>query len=361
VTPTLSGSGDALSSLPARAALVQADLRHFATLPGGGALAGSFTANGTTTTWVPLIDTSGSTIGLVNAAATGSPPATTYTYDPSGTPTVGGTTNDWPFLYHGIEQEFVDAPYYYSGGGQFYSPQLVRSLSETSATSTSGSNSGPAGNAIARPSGSGGVPTAVGDAGIAAAASSASNLALTGILAVLEPKIFAAAWAAGAIPGIIVTAAFGLFDIFDAIFGGGDSAPPTPRQLLHGRHPLYPVILAVPPGLIPNQESSGKPELCGDPCICPIKPLADDRVLEIPQATTPATPTPRPTPTWDQIEQDIARLRANGEDAADIERYLEDVDGLPKSLAYPLSLPGAYVPHPYQAIPTPGPGPILPE
>ena len=126
---------------------------------------------------------------------------------------------------------------------QFYSPQLVRSLSETSATSTSGSNSGPAGNAIARPSGSGGVPTAVGDAGIAAAASSASNLALTGILAVLEPKIFAAAWAAGAIPGIIVTAAFGLFDIFDAIFGGGDSAPPTPRQLLHGRHPLYPVIL----------------------------------------------------------------------------------------------------------------------
>ena len=244
---------------------------NFTTMPGGGPLAGSYTAGGTTTTWVPLLDADGSTLGLVNAANVDSPPVTTYTYDPAGNPTVSGTANDWPFLYQGMEKEYTDpSTYYYSGGGQFYSPQLVRSLSETSATSTSGSNSGPAGNAIARPSGSGGVPTAVGDAGIAAAASSASNLALTGILAVLEPKIFAAAWAAGAIPGIIVTAAFGLFDIFDAIFGGGDSAPPTPRQLLHGRHPLYPVILAVPPGLIPNQESAA-PKLP-----CDGRPLAPD-------------------------------------------------------------------------------------
>ena len=56
---------------------------------------------------------------------------TTYTYDPSGTPTVSGTANDWPFLINGIEQELTDPqPYYYSGSGQFYSPQLVRSLSE---------------------------------------------------------------------------------------------------------------------------------------------------------------------------------------------------------------------------------------
>jgi len=42
------------------------------------------------------------------------------------------------FLYQGVEQEFFDAPYYYTGSGQFYSPQLVRSLSETNQTSSSG-------------------------------------------------------------------------------------------------------------------------------------------------------------------------------------------------------------------------------
>ncbi len=61
-----------------------------------------------------------------------------------------GAANDWPFLYQGGEKEFTDpGPLYYSGGGQFYSPQLVRSLSETSQTSSNGNNGGPAGNAIA--------------------------------------------------------------------------------------------------------------------------------------------------------------------------------------------------------------------
>ena len=112
---------------------------NFTTTPGGGALAGSFTANDTTTTWVPLIDTSGSTIGLVNAANVDSGPVTTYTYDPSGTPTVSGTANDWPFQYQGMEKEVTDpGTYYYTGSGQFYSPQLVRSLSEAGQTGSSG-------------------------------------------------------------------------------------------------------------------------------------------------------------------------------------------------------------------------------
>jgi len=84
-------------------------------VPAGGALAGSYTANGTTTTWVPLLDQDGSTIGLVNGAQVDSGPVTTYTYDPSGNPTVSGTPNDWPFQYKGMEKEFTDpAPYYYS-------------------------------------------------------------------------------------------------------------------------------------------------------------------------------------------------------------------------------------------------------
>jgi hypothetical protein len=56
--------------------------------------AGSFTSGGFTTTWVLLIHASGSTLGLVNAANVDGGPATTYTYDPSGQPTVTGTANN---------------------------------------------------------------------------------------------------------------------------------------------------------------------------------------------------------------------------------------------------------------------------
>jgi len=94
------------------------DFWDFLGLPGGGAVAGSFSSGGTTTTWVPLIDASGSTIALVNAASPQSTPATTYTYDPAGTPSASGAANDWPFLYQGGEKEVTDpGPLYYSGGG----------------------------------------------------------------------------------------------------------------------------------------------------------------------------------------------------------------------------------------------------
>jgi hypothetical protein len=63
---------------------------------------------------------------------------TTYTYDPSGTTSATGSANDWPFQYQGMEKEFTDpSTYYYTGGGQFYSPQLSRSLSEVGETSSS--------------------------------------------------------------------------------------------------------------------------------------------------------------------------------------------------------------------------------
>ena len=47
-----------------------------------------------------------------------------------------------------------------------------------------------------------------------------------------------------------------LVNFFEDIFGGSDN-PPTPRQLLHGRHPLYPVILGIQDGLIPDEWSAG--------------------------------------------------------------------------------------------------------
>jgi hypothetical protein len=223
---------------------------NFTTTPGGGALAGSFTANDTTTTWVPLIDTSGSTIGLVNAANVDSGPVTTYTYDPSGTPTVSGTTNDWPFQYQGMEKEVTDpGTYYYTGSGQFYSPQLVRSLSEAGQTGSSGTG-GPSARQVPYGPGSQGN----GSFGHWYVGQLGPNSEL------------------GDIPDIPVPAAEGLYywipageiaqdieelvSFFEWLFGGS-SAPPTPRQLFHGRHPLYPVILGVQDGLIPTEVSDG--------------------------------------------------------------------------------------------------------
>ena len=219
---------------------------NFLTAPGGGALAGSFTPNGTTTTWVPLTDASGSTIGLVNAASTGSL-AATYTYDPFGTPTLSGATTFWPFLHHGMEQEALDPPYYYSGGGQFYSPQLVRSLSEVGQTSSQGSG-GPSPNQVPYGPGSQGN----GSFGHWYVDNVLNQPNLEGV-----PDV--------PLPIGEVTYEIPVFQIaqdieelvsfFEWLFGGS-GAPPTPRQLLRGRHPLYPDILGVQHGLIPDEVSA---------------------------------------------------------------------------------------------------------
>lgn len=53
---------------------------------------------------------SGSIIGLVNAAQVDSGPTTTYTYNPSGTPTVSGASNFWPFQYDGTGAPVMEIP-----------------------------------------------------------------------------------------------------------------------------------------------------------------------------------------------------------------------------------------------------------
>jgi len=235
------------------------NIRNFLSLPGGGALAGSFTANGTTTTWVPLIDASGSTIALVNAASTQSQPATTYTYDPSGTPTQSGTQNSfWPFLYHGVEQEFIDAPYYYTGSGQFYSPQLVRSLSEVGQTSSSGPGGGPSGTALTLPSGSsdGLSPQSVLNDSQQALQVGNDIYQSFNVLRPFLGKEASDALAGYALPLAIIGGGIDfLVNFFEDIFGGG-SSPEIPRQLLHGRHPLYPDLVGAPDGLIPDEASA---------------------------------------------------------------------------------------------------------
>ncbi len=206
--------------------------------------------------WVPLIDASGSTIALVSSTSTQSQPTTTYTYDPSGNPTENPAGNTWPFLYQGREKEPSDpGPLYYSGGGQFYSPQLVRSLSEQGQTSSNGSGGGPAGRAISPPSGSSG------------GLSPQSVYNDTQQALQVGTDIYAGAWVLGLALGnpevaialapplaIIGGAVDFVVNFFEDIFGGGSSSE-TPRQLLSRRHPLYPKIIGVSEDLIPTEGS----------------------------------------------------------------------------------------------------------
>jgi hypothetical protein len=172
-----------------------------------------------------------------------------------------------------MEKEFTDpAPYYYSGGGQFYSPQLVRSLSEAGQTSSSGPGGGSGGGSgfggqsagQSAGNGSGGFSPnfspSLQQGAEAYGVFVGANAAVQGITALI------AYLTAGEVvlgpPGWIAAAASGLFVLFDDLFGGGGSSPQIPRQLRHGRHPLYPVMLGVPNGLIPTEASAGL-EICG--------------------------------------------------------------------------------------------------
>jgi hypothetical protein len=206
-------------------------------------------------------------------------------YDPAGTASASGAANDWPFLYQSGEKEVTDpGPLYYSGGGQFYSPQLVRSLSETSQTSSHGSNGGPAGKAIAGPPGGGN--------------GSFGHWYVCNVLEPMEPGQFNA----GDLPDIFVGDSEGGFVIpvgeiaqfieewvsfFEWLFGG--SSPAIPRQLLHARHPLYRKILAVSDGLIVTEESEGKPEFCGDAEFCGTTPLQAPEYRKAPPQTMQPT------------------------------------------------------------------------
>jgi len=219
-------------------------------------------------TWVPLIDTSGSTIALVNAANLNSAPVTTYTYDPTGTPSVSGTSNYWPFQYQGMEKEPDDpSTYYYTGSGQFYSPQLVRSLSEVGQTSSQGSGGAPPNQVPYGPGSEGN-----GSFGHWYVDNVLNQPNLQGLPEVPVPVGEGFDW----IPVFQIAQDIEeLVSFFEWLFGGS-GAPPTPRQLLHGRHPLYPVILGLSDGLDPNEVSAGPTRY---PSIT--RPLATEKVPEM--------------------------------------------------------------------------------
>ena len=257
---------------------------------GGVALAGSYRAGSTTTTWVPLLDANGSTIALVNAAAPGSPPSTSYTYDPSGNTTVSGAANSWPFEYQGMEHELTD-PYnlYYTGSANMYNPQLQHELSQAGAQSLGGPSGGgvsarSSGYSPGSPSSGLTVQSGVQDAGQGAATGLDATYAVSegaALVAPFAPEL-AVAIAAAAVPvGIIVGAADFVANFLDDFFSGGGS-PPIPRQLTHRRHPLYGQIIGVQDGLIPTGGSSAPAANGGAPSNTP--------PLQRPEYTRPQQP-----------------------------------------------------------------------
>ncbi len=97
----------------------------FLTPPGGGAPALALYASpAPAVVNVPLYDIFGSTTELVDAASPGSP-ITNYYYDPGGevTTSPNNVRTPWPFLFHGLEQEYYDSlKLYWEPNGNVYNP-----------------------------------------------------------------------------------------------------------------------------------------------------------------------------------------------------------------------------------------------
>lgn len=222
----------------------------------GATLAGSYTASGATTTWAPLLDASGSTIALVNPASPNAPPATTYIYDPSGVPTLSGQLNNYPFLYQGMEHEFIEPnQFYYSGDGQFYSAQIQRGFSIAGAQGISGPGGpGPDRAHHGRHGGGEGHGAAVnGHTNTAAAADDFGGEGGDNVqLDSNSPS-----------PPLLAQFFVDIGNFFANLFGlgQGSSLPPNyfvfqARLQRGGRHPLYDQILEIPQQIVPSQESA---------------------------------------------------------------------------------------------------------
>ncbi len=206
----------------------------FLTPPGGGAPALALYASpAPVDVNVPLYDIFGSTIELVDVT-NGNTPSTTYTYDPGGVVTTpNNQRTPWPFLYHGLEQEYPDSwKLYWEPGGNVYNPDPFQL-----------SLSGPQGLG----GGGGAFPRAVHGPG----ANPQANLGLD----IFDATANAVA-IAGGIP-ICWNDSCGTFFLpgLDGLFGG-DSKPTIPwydtTHKSRGAHPIYSVT-GIEPDLLPAQ------------------------------------------------------------------------------------------------------------
>ena len=93
---------------------------NYLRMPGSGedVIEDTRNANGGGGLYVPLLDGSGSTIAMVDSG-TGNV-ASTYTYDPFGKVTIGGSGYETAYQYRGMENEALSgATWAYYGGGTY--------------------------------------------------------------------------------------------------------------------------------------------------------------------------------------------------------------------------------------------------
>jgi hypothetical protein len=191
--------------------------------PGGGSPAlvrYTYTNSQQPAIWVPLNDIFGSTIAGIQVGISGI--QAKYTYDPNGNNlTISGARTPWPFLWHGLEQEYDDTwKLYMEPDGNFYNPDPF----ELSLVGPQGLDApGPGPGAIGGPGGSvGGPPLFV-----------QNYLNESGSEAlVLATALDETGW------GIVAGAGLQLFaGLFPDLFGSHH--PSIPYQEQHQRHPAY--------------------------------------------------------------------------------------------------------------------------
>ncbi len=230
-------------------------VNNYLTVPGTGeVLAFSSTVGGTTSTYVPIADGQGSTIGLVNSSNV---LQTQFSYDPWGNPTANGSASQYPFLFKGMEYDATD---FYYGGGVYYSPALGRPLQQVSPGGGAGGGGG-IDASVASAQGSGGLRgiedslannaanAAISGAAGAAAAGLASFITINEVAVSLGPVFWTVAGVADAILGILDLFGFDLF-------GGGGSAPIIPNGYYRLAHYVLSRFIGVFFDLTPNMEDS---------------------------------------------------------------------------------------------------------
>ncbi len=212
----------------------------------------TYQGSGTTFWHVPLYDIFGSTVELVDASNPGTP-VSLYKYDPYGVPTYTSTQRPpWPFLYHGMEQEYPDSwKLYWEPNGNVYNPDPF----QLSLSGPQGLGGGGGPRRLGGFEGNGGLGWNYAQGATNGAALGASYLAITTDATLAASEL-----------GPWGLAAAGAFDIFASLglFGGGGPSGPPLYDILrtqHRAHDIYP-WLGIAMDLLVNQKIA-KPE---DPC-----------------------------------------------------------------------------------------------
>jgi hypothetical protein len=204
---------------------------------------------------IPLLDASGSTVAMVDAA-TGNI-ATSYTYDPLGSAAVTGSGYQTAYQFQGMEN---DAWAYYKPG-RYYSPLMGRPLSSTGPlTAPGGYDSGLAGVVSASMPGSGGSDlNSFGGLNVSAGAVSGGGaLVFELLITALGPESWSPPAEGVVVTAVVIDEILSLFGI--DLFGGGHPyIPPLTRwEIKHpgGAPPKSGQNIGMRPELAPDQRPS---------------------------------------------------------------------------------------------------------